>query len=128
VLQILVNLINNAKYALATGDIQGKLVTIRLYEHSDSRLRIEVSDNGVGISEENLSKIFNHGFTTKKDGHGFGLHSGALAATEMGGSLTAHSDGVGKGATFTLELPFKSVEVNQRKTNTTNTNVSRVDG
>jgi PAS domain S-box-containing protein len=128
VLQILVNLINNAKYALATGDIQGKLVTIRLYEHSDSRLRIEVSDNGVGISEENLSKIFNHGFTTKKDGHGFGLHSGALAAVELGGSLTAHSDGLGQGAKFTLELPFKSVEVNQRKTNATDTNVSQVNG
>ncbi|MGD8787352.1 MAG: PAS domain-containing sensor histidine kinase, partial [Phycisphaerales bacterium] len=128
VLQILVNLINNAKYALATSDIQGKLVTIRLYEHSDSRLRIEVSDNGVGISEENLSKIFNHGFTTKKDGHGFGLHSGALAAVELGGSLTAHSDGLGQGAKFTLELPFKSVEVNQRKTNATDTNVSQVNG
>jgi signal transduction histidine kinase len=56
-------------------------------------------------SPENLTRIFNHGFTTRKDGHGFGLHSGALAAKEMGGSLTVHSDGPGQGATFTLELP-----------------------
>jgi signal transduction histidine kinase len=64
-----------------------------------------VSDNGIGIPPENLARIFNHGFTTRKDGHGFGLHSGALAAKEMGGSLIAHSEGTGKGATFTLELP-----------------------
>jgi signal transduction histidine kinase len=64
-----------------------------------------VRDNGVGIAPENLTRIFGHGFTTKKDGHGFGLHSGALAAKEMNGSLTVHSDGVGQGAAFTLELP-----------------------
>ena len=60
---------------------------------------------GSGIAPENLSSIFGHGFTTKKDGHGFGLHSGANAAKEMGGRLTAHSDGLGQGAEFTLELP-----------------------
>jgi signal transduction histidine kinase len=69
-----------------------------------------MSDNGVGIAPVNLRKIFNHGFTTrKKDGHGFGLHSGALAAKEMGGSLIARSDGPGQGATFTLEIPIKPV-------------------
>jgi signal transduction histidine kinase len=52
-----------------------------------------------------LTRIFNHGFTTRKDGHGFGLHSGALAAKEMDGSLSVHSDGLGRGATFVLELP-----------------------
>jgi signal transduction histidine kinase len=70
-----------------------------------------VADNGVGISEDNLTKIFSHGFTTKKGGHGFGLHSSALASSEMGGSLNVYSDGVGQGATFTLELPFRLVEV-----------------
>ena len=67
-----------------------------------------MSDSGVGIAPENLTRIFAHGFTTKKDGHGFGLHSGALAAREMGGALLAHSDGPGHGATFTLELPVQS--------------------
>jgi signal transduction histidine kinase len=64
-----------------------------------------VIDNGVGIPPENLTRIFAHGFTTRKDGHGFGLHSGALAARELGGSLSAHSDGPGCGATFILDLP-----------------------
>jgi C4-dicarboxylate-specific signal transduction histidine kinase len=111
VLQILVNLISNAKYALSDSDNEEKLLTIRLYRHGKDRIRIEVVDNGVGISRENLTKIFDHGFTTKQDGHGFGLHSSVLAAQEMGGSLTVHSDGTGKGATFTLELPFKPVNV-----------------
>jgi signal transduction histidine kinase len=70
-------------------------------------VQIQVADNGVGIAPENLTRIFAHGFTTRKGGHGFGLHSGALAARDLGGSLAAHSDGLGKGATFTLELPLK---------------------
>ena len=111
VLQVLVNLISNAKYALSGCDKEEKLLTIRIYKHGEERFRVEVADNGVGISEDNLAKIFSYGFTTKKDGHGVGLHSSALAAKELGGSLTVHSDGLGQGATFTLELPFKSVEV-----------------
>jgi signal transduction histidine kinase len=107
VLQILVNLVGNARYALSKSEIEEKLLTIRYYKHGQDQVRIEVADNGIGISEENLTKIFRHGFTTKKHGHGFGLHSGALAAVEMGGSLSAHSDGLGQGVTFTLELPFK---------------------
>jgi signal transduction histidine kinase len=74
------------------------------------RVKISVTDNGVGITAENLTRIFAHGFTTRKNGHGFGLHSGALAARELGGSLTAHSEGPGCGATFILDLP-ESLEV-----------------
>ncbi|MDD5457884.1 MAG: ATP-binding protein [Phycisphaerae bacterium] len=107
VLQILVNLVSNAKYSLIHSENKEKFLTIRFYQYNDDRLRIEVSDNGMGIEEENLIKIFRHGFTTKKTGNGFGLHSGALAAKEMAGALFVHSDGAGKGATFTLELPFK---------------------
>jgi signal transduction histidine kinase len=84
-------------------------VTVRV-SNGDDRVKISVMDNGVGISQNNLTRIFNHGFTTKKDGHGFGLHSGALAAREMGGSLNVHSDGSGQGATFTLELPVSSAD------------------
>ena len=72
---------------------------------TNKRVQIQVQDNGIGIAPENLNRIFAHGFTTKKDGHGFGLHSSALAAKEMGGALHAHSDGLGRGALFTLELP-----------------------
>jgi len=111
VLQILVNLINNAKYALSDSSKEEKLLTIRVYKHGEARFRIEVADNGVGIPKDNLTKIFSYGFTTKERGHGFGLHSCALASSEMGGSLTVRSEGVGQGATFTLELPFKPVEV-----------------
>ena len=66
-----------------------------------------VADNGVGIPPENLTRVFNHGFTTRQEGHGFGLHSGALAARELGGALIAQSEGPGKGAAFTLDLPLQ---------------------
>lgn len=110
VLQILVNLISNAKYAMEDNDGVEKLLTIRFYKDGADTVRVEVTDNGVGIPEENLTRIFNRGFTTKARGHGFGLHSAALAAKEIGGSLGAHSDGVGRGAMFTLEFPFKPME------------------
>jgi PAS domain S-box-containing protein len=114
VLQILINLLRNAKYAMDAkyaSDAQGeraKRLVVRVDLGSAERVRIVIADNGVGIAPDHLTKIFNHGFTTKKDGHGFGLHSGANAAKEMGGTLTAHSDGPGKGAELTLELPTAS--------------------
>jgi PAS domain S-box-containing protein len=105
VLQILVNLMRNAKYAIDELRPPDKRLAIRIHTTDRGRVLVVLSDNGIGIPAENLTRIFGHGFTTKKDGHGFGLHSGALAAQEMGGRLTAHSEGVGKGATFSLELP-----------------------
>jgi signal transduction histidine kinase len=68
--------------------------------------RIRVEDNGIGIPPENLTRIFSHGFTTRPDGHGFGLHIGAINAREMGGSLSVTSEGAGRGAAFTLILPM----------------------
>jgi PAS domain S-box-containing protein len=105
VLQILVNLIRNAKYALDEGSPAHKQMTLRVGATKEDHVQISVIDNGVGIPAENLVRIFRHGFTTRKAGHGFGLHSGALAAKELGGSLTVQSDGPGKGATFTLVFP-----------------------
>jgi C4-dicarboxylate-specific signal transduction histidine kinase len=105
VLQILINLFRNAKYAMAARSGNDKRIVIRVGMAAPDRVKITVGDNGVGIAPDHLNSIFNHGFTTKKDGHGFGLHSGANAAKEMGGTLTAHSDGPGQGAEFTLELP-----------------------
>ena len=104
VLQILINLIRNAKYALDESHRADKRLTLRI-EAGGRGARLIVTDNGIGIPAENLSNIFNHGFTTKKDGHGFGLHTSLLTAREMGGSLTVASDGPGTGATFILELP-----------------------
>jgi len=106
VLQILINLLRNAKYAMdGLGGSHPKRLVVRVGSAGPDRVRITIADTGVGIAADHLTKIFNHGFTTKKDGHGFGLHSGANAAKEMGGTLKAHSDGPGKGAEFTLELP-----------------------
>jgi signal transduction histidine kinase len=105
VLQILANLILNAKHALDARGAGEKLLKLMLEKSADGRVRFVVQDNGSGITSENLARIFQHGFTTKTVGHGFGLHSSILAAKEMGGTLTAQSDGPGTGATFTLELP-----------------------
>lgn len=108
ILQIMVNLIRNAKYAIDAAAKREKKLLIAITMNERSMVQLAITDNGIGISPENLTKIFSHGFTTKRDGHGFGLHSGALAAREMGGSLSAHSDGPGKGATFILELPLSA--------------------
>ena len=106
VLQILVNLISNARHACNDSERPDKQITLRVLKEN-GRMKIVITDNGVGIPAENMTRIFNYGFTTRKDGHGFGLHSGALAAKEMGGSLAAFSEGPGRGATFTLELPVQ---------------------
>jgi C4-dicarboxylate-specific signal transduction histidine kinase len=106
VLQILVNLIRNAKYAMDEHERSDKRVVVSIGLIGSNTVRVQVKDNGVGIPPENLVRIFSHGFTTKKEGHGFGLHSCALGARDMGCSLSAESDGPGKGATFTLDLPI----------------------
>jgi PAS domain S-box-containing protein len=110
VLQILVNLIRNAKHACQDSQSPDRRLTVRVV-NGDNRVRVSVIDNGIGIPPENMARIFNHGFTTRKDGHGFGLHSGALAAKDMGGTLIVHSGGTGQGAMFTLELPCDTNEV-----------------
>jgi signal transduction histidine kinase len=107
VMQILVNLLSNAKHALDQSEGDRRMM-VRVTQNQEGMLEIAVIDNGTGIAPENLSRIFSHGFTTKKLGHGFGLHSGALAAKELGGTLKAHSDGPGLGATFTLTLPLEN--------------------
>ena len=104
-LQILVNLVSNAIHAVKGEPPQNRRVKLRT-QRLDARVRFEVADLGVGISEENMTRVFQHGFTTRDDGHGFGLHSGALAAKRMGGSLTVTSAGPHQGATFLLELPL----------------------
>ena len=109
VLQILVNLIRNAKFACSeSGRCDGRILVAAHPSHEADRVLMKVSDNGVGIPADNLTRIFQHGFTTRAHGHGFGLHSSVLAARQMGGDLRVYSEGPGKGATFTLELPLAS--------------------
>lgn len=107
VMQILLNLVTNACQASVARPGRARQVTLALdLNERGSRLRMRVADNGVGIAPEHLSRMFSHGFTTKKDGHGFGLHGAANAAREMNGHLSAASEGLNLGATFTLDLPL----------------------
>ena len=112
VIQILVNLIRNAKHAVQDLDLDPRMIKVAVSQPNEETVTIKIIDNGIGISAENMVNLFNHGFSTKSKGHGFGLHSGANSAKDLGGSLTAHSDGPGKGSTFTLTLPIETVESN----------------
>lgn len=103
--QILVNLIRNAKEAMGSAGQADKVLSLEVSQPKPGMVLIGVRDNGLGITPENAVRIFAFGFSTKKGGHGFGLHNSALAAKEMGGSLRVESEGPGKGACFLLELP-----------------------
>jgi PAS domain S-box-containing protein len=105
VTQILINLITNAKNAISEFNGDKRTMTVRI-RHADEHVCIAVQDSGMGIEQKNLTSIFTHGFTTREAGHGFGLHSSANAAVELGGSLSVSSDGPGQGAVFTLRLPI----------------------
>ncbi|MCH7725601.1 MAG: HAMP domain-containing protein [Planctomycetes bacterium] len=104
-LQILVNLVKNGVEAVLEHDSDNRTITLRVRVDEGNRLRIEVADNGIGIPADKVTAIFSHGFTTKTEGHGFGLHASAISATEMHGSLSVFSDGIGRGATFVVDLP-----------------------
>ena len=112
ILQVIVNLLKNAKDSLIIGRMENRRLIVRAGRDKEW-LKIEIEDNGAGIAESNLTKIFSHGFTTKQDGHGFGLHSCANTIQEMGGELTATSNGLGQGATFAMTVPF--VEASSEK-------------
>ncbi|MDV6032159.1 MAG: PAS domain-containing protein [Phycisphaera sp. RhM] len=106
ILQILINLVCNAKDSLLEAGVPEPTILLRTWTEHD-HVCFEVADNGVGIQTDDLNKIFQHGFTTKVHGHGFGLHSSANAATEVGGRLSATSAGIGTGAQFVLRVPIK---------------------
>jgi len=114
VLMILVNLISNAKYAMDPVPEGQRHLTVSMTSPMPGRIHIEVRDNGVGIAPEMITRIFQYGFTTRDEGHGFGLHSSALAAQELGGELRVYSAGPGQGATFTLELPLTPDQRSER--------------
>jgi signal transduction histidine kinase len=105
-LQIVLNLLWNAIDATKGLPVERQKIHVHLRRNGEDRLELSVSDQGIGMREETLTRIFQHGFTTKSGGHGFGLHSGALAAKAMGGRLTATSEGLDRGATFILDLPL----------------------
>ncbi len=113
VLQILVNVISNARTAVKPNAADNRRIRLGLHSlvvGGQEGVRVSVTDNGVGIAPDHLTKIFNHGFTTRQDGNGFGLHNSANHAHMIGGVLTAHSAGLGRGATFDLDLPLTFVQ------------------
>jgi len=110
-LQVLVNLLQNARDALLESGRSDPRLVLRISPTRHDTVLIEVADNGVGIAADNITRVFSHGFTTKQAGHGFGLHAAANAVQQMGGNLTAASDGAGAGARFTIELPLAAAEV-----------------
>jgi signal transduction histidine kinase len=110
VMQVLVNLVSNAKQAVRDSGNAERRIVLSIDQargEGGAAVRFKVSDNGVGIVPENLNKIFQHGFTTRAEGHGFGLHTSANTAQQLHGRLSAQSDGPGLGATFILELPLQ---------------------
>jgi len=109
VLQILVNLIRNGKHACDETGKPDRSLTLRVLPGEAGRVQLIVQDDGIGIPPENIVKVFQYGFTTKAEGHGFGIHSSANAAKEMKGFLTVQSAGTGQGAAFTLDLPAADV-------------------
>jgi len=78
-------------------------VSTRFDERAD-RVIVVVSDTGPGISPVHMAKIFEPHFTTKAEGHGFGLSTSHRILANHGGSITVDSP-PGNGAVFTLSLP-----------------------
>ena len=118
ILQILINLVRNAKDAVVEYEAPDAFIELAV-EANKQFVEFRVTDNGIGIAEEKLQSVFQHGYTTKDKGHGFGLHSSANTAVELGGQLFVHSDGIGQGATFTLRLPVSDSERNNGNKQTT---------
>lgn len=110
-LEVLINLIQNAIQALARVNGEQKRLTLSVESTDTHHVSINVIDNGMGIARENLSRLFSYGFTTRKEGHGFGLRSSVLAAQGMGAVLSGYSDGPGSGATFVFMLLSKENKV-----------------
>lgn len=106
-LQVLVNLVSNARHAVSAAGVKERRILLYITQPQPGSVMIAVQDTGCGISRPNLLRIFTHGFTTRKDGNGFGLHHAALLVEEMGGTLKAQSDGEGLGASFLLEFPAR---------------------
>ncbi|MGK4004087.1 AAA family ATPase [Sorangium sp. So ce1036] len=104
-LQIVTNLVTNARRAVCYSASSTRRVLIRCAPLEGGGCSVEVEDTGVGIAPEHLGRLFQQGFTTWPEGTGLGLHASVLEARLLGATLRAESEGPGQGARFTLELP-----------------------
>lgn len=106
--QVIFNLINNAKWAIEKKDTDEKrVITIKTENKiQDKQVVISISDTGVGISKENLNRIFESFFTTKNvgEGTGLGLFITEKIVKEHNGSVEVESE-LGKFTTFRVKLP-----------------------
>ena len=102
--QILLNLLLNAAQALEGSDtpVEKRAIAIQLSEEPRA-VKISVSDNGPGIPEDNVQRIFEPYFTTKKESMGVGLALVSDLCRQAGGQIAVQSE-PGKGATFTVTL------------------------
>jgi signal transduction histidine kinase len=105
-LQVVVNFVANASDAIAGNEPGKRQIAVRAHLTGDW-LEIAVQDSGVGMAAELLDRVWEFGFTTKTHDHGFGLHSSALAAQQLGGSVAASSAGPGQGACFSVKIPAR---------------------
>lgn len=115
---IILNILKNAKESMIEAGVENRRICIRLWQDNpaDKYVKLRISDNGSGIDEGNLRKVFNHGFTTKEKGHGFGLHSSANYMTEMGGKIEVQNRDDERGATFILKIPVSDFKRTKERT------------
>ncbi|MBN2532314.1 MAG: sensor histidine kinase [Spirochaetales bacterium] len=110
IIQILLNIFKNACTAMEENDYSDRILTIETGSAKGKKAYARITDNGKGIPEEDLGKIFQFGFTRQEDGHGFGLHACADIINKMGGTITVQSNGPGRGAAFTLFFPLINIK------------------
>ncbi|MBF0357791.1 MAG: response regulator [Magnetococcales bacterium] len=112
-LQLFINLIKNSIESIGERKRENPVdgvVKISIKKLSEEQIELAVSDNGCGIPPEKLTEIFRYGFSTKKRGTGFGLHSAAIFIQSLGGSIEAHSAGRNQGTEMVVILPLKRRE------------------
>ena len=104
--QVLINLFMNAADSMSENEASRKVITVGTeFDERDRHVRLRVIDTGPGIPAALLSKVFEPHFTTKAEGHGFGLSTSYRIVTNHGGQIVADSP-PGQGASFTVTLPL----------------------
>ena len=126
VAQVLVNLEKNALLSMQSVPERNHVLTVNVAVLETDLLQIEVRDTGTGFTPEIHERLFGQGFTTRKEGSGLGLHYCVNVIREMGGDITAYSDGPGTGARFQITIPRAVPEMIKSSAANTETSASEV--